>query len=270
MHDNSTMKVDGMALLGREPAKRASEVNETMHSDPQRLAQAQTNYEENQHSNNATKDVPSMHGLPLMGEWIVCASGKASECCQQLAGVDGDAGRKAKPVDTMNVPEALVTMSIDLENSDSGDILHMHLGSTSWQAGDVNRLGDRVDGANSWTDGSTCQVDASKGLTDGPSRSNDSETDVIGHAEGARMYLGIGDMKHAVFEMDGIRSHADMSTGHGEALSVESNTIKPISAPKRLPDESDGLRNQMDASSIRMDAYTIGNKIETTKAQMAA
>ncbi|KIM60690.1 hypothetical protein SCLCIDRAFT_1216601 [Scleroderma citrinum Foug A] len=43
MHDNSTMKVDGMALLGREPAKRASEVNETMHSDPQRLAQAQTN-----------------------------------------------------------------------------------------------------------------------------------------------------------------------------------------------------------------------------------
>ena len=36
--DNSTTKVDGTALLGGEPAKRAPEVDETMRSDPQRLA----------------------------------------------------------------------------------------------------------------------------------------------------------------------------------------------------------------------------------------
>ena len=43
-------------------------------------------------------------------------------------------------------------------------------------------------------------------------------------------YLGIGDVKHAVFETDGVRSHADMPTGHGEAPSVESNTTKPVNA----------------------------------------
>ena len=113
--DNSTTKVDETALLGRELAKRAPEVNETMRSNPQRLVQAQTNFEDNQRSKNATKDVPSTHGLPLEGEWIVCVSGKAScemgtsksgsiddeveafvqmptKSSQQLAGVDGDAG----------------------------------------------------------------------------------------------------------------------------------------------------------------------------------
>lgn len=113
--DNSTTKVDETALLGGEPAKRAPEVDKTMRSNPQRLARAQTNFEENQRSKNATKDVPSTHGLPLEGEWIVCASGEAScemgtsesgsvddeveafvqmptKSSQQLAGVDGDTG----------------------------------------------------------------------------------------------------------------------------------------------------------------------------------
>ena len=110
-HNNSTTNVDGTALLGRELAKRAPEVNEALCSDPLRLTQAQTNFEENQHNGNAKIDVPSTYRLPLEGEWIVCASGEMgmsksagvddkveaftqmlAECCQQLAGVDGDAG----------------------------------------------------------------------------------------------------------------------------------------------------------------------------------
>ena len=86
----------------------------------------QTNFEESQRSENAKIDIPSAHGLPLEGEWIICASGEAScemgmsesagvddkaevvaqmlaERCQQLAGTDGDAGRKVEPMDTTNV-----------------------------------------------------------------------------------------------------------------------------------------------------------------------
>ena len=64
-------------MLGGEPAKRAPEVDEAMHSDPLRLTQAQTNFEENQCNGNAKIDIPSTYGLPLEGEWIVCASGEA-------------------------------------------------------------------------------------------------------------------------------------------------------------------------------------------------
>ena len=57
------------ALLGGELAKRAPEVNETMRSNSLRLAQVQTNFEENQHSKNTKINVPSTYGLPLEGEW---------------------------------------------------------------------------------------------------------------------------------------------------------------------------------------------------------
>ena len=83
-----------------------------------------------------------------------------AEGCQQLAGMNGDAGRKAEPMDTMNVPKALITASIDLENLDCGDIPHMYLGSTNLHAGDANGPGNR-------TDGLSYQADGSRGLTDG-------------------------------------------------------------------------------------------------------
>ena len=278
-----------------------------MRSDPQRLAQPQTNYEENQRSRNAKIDVPGAHRLPLEGEWIVCASSKAScemgmnertsvddevevfaktptECCQQLVGMDGDAGRKAKPADTLNKTEALVTMLIDLENPGGGDMPLMYLASTNWRAGDLNGLGSQTDGLNCEADVSTGQVDVLRGWTDTLEVSSSTEMASVSQGDDAEMYPGIGDTKRAVFEMDGVRSRADTSTGHGKAPSVESNTINPInmmetirsprkkqkppdspiSAPKRLPDESDGLGNQTDASSIRMDAYTVGNETETT------
>ena len=114
-HDNSTTDVNRTALPGGELAKRAPEVDEAQHSNSLRLAQVQTNFEENQHNGNAKIDILSTYGLPLKGEWIVCASGKAScemgtskstgvddeaeaftqtlaESCQQLAGMDGDTG----------------------------------------------------------------------------------------------------------------------------------------------------------------------------------
>ena len=308
--NNSTTNVDGTALLGGALVKRTcpvDKVDKTMHSDPQRLVQAQTNYEENQHSGNTKINVPGAHGLLLKGEWIVCVSSKAScemgmnehtsvdnevevfaktptECCQQLVSTDGDAGQKAKPVDTLNETEALVTMLINLENPGGGDMPHMYLASTNWCAGDLNGLGSQTDGLNCKVDVSTGQVDILRGWMDTLEVSSSAETASVSQGDDAETYPGIGDTKHAVFKMDGIGSHVDTSTGHGKALSIESNTIKPInvmetirspqkkqnppdspiSAPKQLPGESDGLGNQTDALSIRMDAYTIGNKTETT------
>ena len=207
-----------------------------------------------------------------------------AESCQQLASMDGDAGRKAEPTDTTNVPKALATTLIDSENLDRGDIPRMYLRSTNWRAGNPNGLGSQMDGSSCKVDVSTGQVDVLRGWTDTLEVSSSAEMASVSQGDDAETYPGIGDTKRAIFETDGIRSHADMSTGHREAPSIESNTIKPvkameiirtprkkqkppdspISAPKWLPDEPGGLRNQTDASSICMDAYTIGNEIETT------
>ena len=55
-------------MLGGELAKRAPKVDEAQHSNPLRLAQVPTNFEENQCNGNAKIDVLSAYGLPLKGE----------------------------------------------------------------------------------------------------------------------------------------------------------------------------------------------------------
>ena len=66
--DNSTTDVNRTALLGGELAKRAPKVDEAQHSNPLRLAQVQTIFEENQCNGNAKINVLSAYGLPLKGE----------------------------------------------------------------------------------------------------------------------------------------------------------------------------------------------------------
>ena len=237
------MKVNETALLGGEPAKRAPEVDKTMHSNPLRLTQAQTNFEENQHSKNAKIDVPSTYGLPLEGEWIVCVSGEAScemgmsesagiddkveaftqmlaEGCQQLAGVNGDAGQKAEPTDTTNVPKALITASIDSENLDRGDIPHMYLGSTNLHAGDAIGPGNQMDGLS-------YQADGSRGLTDGLgaqmdtlSVSDSPEMASISHGDDLGTYLGAGGAKHSTEVTEGFGSYTDPSSAWTGVLSA--------------------------------------------------
>ena len=304
--DNSTTKVDETALLGGEPAKRAPEVDETMRSNPQRLMQAQT-IEENQRSKNATKDIPGTHGLPLEGEWIVCVSGEAScemgtsesrsvddeveafvqmptKSSQQLAGVDGDTGRKVEPTDTTNVPEALVTASNNLENLDCGDIPHMYLRSMNWCAGDPNGLGSQMDELSCEADVSTGQVDVLRGWTETLSMSDSPETAGISCGDNLGMYLGAGGAKCSAEVTEGFGSHMDPSSARTGVLSVgtdvnmtvnEAETISMRPVQLKLPkpptggknghaDETDGSRNHPSMSSTHMDGYTIGNMMETT------
>ncbi|KIM67355.1 hypothetical protein SCLCIDRAFT_21205 [Scleroderma citrinum Foug A] len=72
--------VNRMALLGREPAERASGVDEGdgMEREPQmRLPKTELFCEETrQHNGNAEDNIPIANRLPLEGEWTVYPSGK--------------------------------------------------------------------------------------------------------------------------------------------------------------------------------------------------
>jgi len=75
--------INRTALLGREPAERASGVNKGDKTECDSQSQLQqTNFyceESRQHDANVNSNVPKAHGLPLEGEWLVCASGEASD-----------------------------------------------------------------------------------------------------------------------------------------------------------------------------------------------
>ena len=58
----------------------------------------------------------------------------AAECCQQLGMADVDPGCGAEPAEMPNEPEMLITMSIQSEGPDSGDISCMYLGGSSIEA----------------------------------------------------------------------------------------------------------------------------------------
>jgi len=275
------------ALLGGEPAKKASIVDEG--DETERDGQSQLQQiefyckEDRQHEENA--NVPNAHGAPLEGEWAVCASGESRESkgCERGTSVrtciddaDGDAGREVKLADVPNESDTLVTTSIELESPYNGGIPRVHLGCTSWRASDANGAGNR-------TDGSTGQADGLRGLTDVLRTSNNAETDGMSSGEGAETYLGAGDAKRIVNAMGGVGSHANASSGHTDVPNVQTNANKPANTPeivsiprkrekppdspmetaRRRPDEPNGCGSHADASSARTHAHCVGNKTET-------
>ena len=264
--------------------------------------------ETNQRNENANRNVPITYRLLLKGEWTGYASGEASdpkgnenasnaaiehadgsrEQCR-LADVDGvvsegcnggtsermsvdeadgDPGREVEPADSPNEPEALVTVSIEPEDLDSGGIPHVRLGGTWMWTGDANGPGDQADGT--------------MGETDTSNASNRAETAGISSGEGVGMYLEAGGTKCIIDTTDGIESHADTLSGHMDVPNVQTDAKIPRNAPdtvsiprmkakppdlpfgtaKRIPDEPYGCRDHVDVSNARMDAYSIGNGME--------
>ena len=253
--------VDRMALLGGEPAERASGVDEGdgMECEPQmRLQQTILYCKEVQRSGIANRDVPITNRLPLEGEWTAYPSGKTSDL-------------DIEPADS----------PIELEDPRSGGIPHVHLRDTNWHAGDANGPGNRLDGSRGLVDGSGAQPDALSVL-------NDTEMVCVSHGEGAGTYLGTGDAKCGITEMDGVETHAEALTGHGDVLNVNMYAIKPenemqiVSIPRKrekppdlpveaarcAPEESDGLGDQMDTSSARTDIHSAGNETEMSEIEM--
>jgi len=325
--------VDGKAVLGGEPAERiqgVGEGDETERDGQSRLQQTIFYCKESrQHDENANANVPSAYRLPLEGEWLVCASGEASdwngdanasnaaiervdspsesrvaedtpgvesegckggtsgrasvdeletivECCQQLGMADGDGDRGVEPTGTPNESDALVIASIEAESPDSGGIPRVHLGSTSWRAGDVN-------GPGNGADGSTGQVDESRDSTDTLDMSNSAATAVISDGEDAETYLDVRGAKRVIDATDGVTRHADATTGYGDAPSVETDALttanateivstprkrkKPpdslVEAAKCAPDEPNGCGDPTDTSSVCTDVPNVETHAKT-------
>ena len=208
--------VDGMALLGREPAERArgiGEGNEMEREAQSRLQESKLLCREKvQCSGITNRDLPSTLRLPLMGEWLVCASGETSDSnAVESEACEGDAAERG---DAPNKLTELLTTTVEPYIGDGDTSMHVCLGSTSMRTGDTNRPGS--------------QADASRGQTDTPDASNNAETNVMDHGESASTYLRVRDVKRVVVEMCGTGTHADALTGQGEVPSVESDAIKPV------------------------------------------
>ena len=130
--------VNRTALLGGEPAERVCRVDK---GDGERESQSriqQTYFyckETGRGNEIANRNLPSALGLPLMGEWTVYPS-------SEMKSPNSGAGQEVEPVDVSNELETLVTLSIELEVPDNGEIPRVHLRGTSWWAGHANHLGD--------------------------------------------------------------------------------------------------------------------------------
>ena len=278
------------APLGGDPVERACRVNEgngTEHEPQSRLQESKFYCKEaHQHSGNANENVPNAYGLPLEGEWEVCASSEARDprssmnvpnatpehvhCPSESSETKDAEGVESEGCKgSTDEPMELLTMSVKPYVEDGELSACICLKGTRMWPGDV--------------DGPGCGTDVSKGLPDGtgaqmdaPSTSNKPETTGLSHREGARMYLGAGDTRRNVKETDGLVGHVETSTGPGDVLNIETYVIKPenetqiVSIPRRrekppdIPigparaasDESDGCRNHADASSACMDTHT--------------
>ena len=229
-HTNSMAKmakpqivnIDRTPPLGGKPAERACGVNEgngTKRKSKSRLQQMKLLCKEShQHSGNANRAIPDAYGLPLEGEWTVCTSSEAS-----------DSERDADMSNGLTEP---LTMTIELDNADSGGVPSVYLGGTHWHAGDTSHPEGQSDGLGCQTDGPNGQADGSRGSADALNTLNRAETEVIGHGEGASMYLGPGDSKCLVLEMDSTRNHMDMSNRSMDVPSIETDV--DISANKTV------------------------------------
>ena len=195
---------------------------------------------------------------------------------------NGSSGREVEPADSWNESETLVTTSIELEDPDSSEIPCVCLGGTHWHVGDASGPGRRTDGLTSQTDAARGQADVSRYWTDTLIVSDSAEMAVMSDSEGAGTYPGIRDVKHLILEMDGARNHADMSSGCGNILSVETHAIKPTNetANIRLPhkkvkppnipveaawqhsDEPNGFGDATDALSMPTDGPSIEMEME--------
>ena len=245
--------VDRTAVLGGEPAETVCGVDEGHEERKPQLRIQQTNFycEENrQRSGNANGNIPGTHGLPLVGEWIVCASGEASD--SKLGGIESEGC--ASGMDER--------ACVDEADGSEG-------------------LGDRADGSGRQSGDSSSQT-GPRGQADVLSTLNRAEMAGISRGEGAGVYLGAADAERVIDVTDGFGRQTDVSSGHWDLHSVETNANKPaeelqiISIPrekakppdspmktvKRTLDKPNGLGNQTDRSSVRTDAHSVGNETQ--------
>jgi len=145
----------------------------------------------------------------------------------------------------------------------------VHLGCTSWRAGDANGLGQGADGSNSQTDGSTVETDGSRAQTDALNASNGAETAGISNSEGAGTDVDAGGAKRVVDTTDGLGSRTDAIKPENatEIVSIPRKRKKPPDSPsgaaRRTPGDPNGCGNRTNASSRRTHASCVGIDAKT-------
>ena len=249
--------INRTATLGKDLATVACGVDEGNEMECNELRLQQTNLfckKVDQCNRNATEDVPSIHGVPLEGEWTVCASGEASN--PKVDGIESEGCKGGT-----DEPMELLTMSVEPDVEDGGDIPRVNLGN---------------------------QADGSRDQMDTLSMSNRAVTTGLSHSDGARTYLATRDTKRGVMETDGTGIHVDALSGRGDTLSVETNTSttanemqsvsiprkkakppdSPVDTARTTPVEPNGFGDHADGSDAWMDVQSVGYKRETAENEM--
>jgi len=227
-----------------------------------------------QRSNGHSKpriSLPRRHRLPLEGERVgAAANGYTPSSSGQST--------PQKLTATSNESDALVTISIESEDSGSGETFaRIRLGGMSPRADDANGPGRRMEMSKGQADESEGRTDESRARADASTMPNEAKTVVVSHRTGAGTYLSTGDAKRTVDETDGIGSHADASSGHRDALNASNGAVMGSMScrgsaetylgaadAKRGADATDGIASHADASNGQTDAPCVQTDAITT------
>ena len=186
--------VNRKALPGGELVNRASRVNGMPDGRQPQAQQGKLHHKRSQRNENAKRNIPSAHRVPLEGEWSVCASGRVRDlnldsCGRgvgerasvdkwswpvemprptmwipgycQLGRVDGNASCKETSADGQDESAKLVPMTVELDDPGGSETPHVCLGGTKTQVGKVESHRSRVDKLNGQANESRGQAKAS-------------------------------------------------------------------------------------------------------------
>ena len=241
--------VDGMALLGREPAERArgiGEGDETERKAQSRLQELKLLCREiDQCSGIANGDIPITNRLLLEGEWTLYASGEMSNLNGNTDALNAAIERVDSPSESRVAED---TPRVELEGRKGGmsegasvdeadgsaghgtgpadmlnelmEFIAVLIKPEDLGSGEIPRVylggmqmcADDANRPGNGADASSYQMDGLTGQTDASNASNGPEMAGMSCGEGAGTYLGTGDVKRDGDETDGIGSHMDLPT----------------------------------------------------------
>ena len=278
--------VNGKALPGSELANRARRVDEANEMPDGRQLQAQQvklHHKRSQRNENAKRNIPSAHGVPLEGEWSMCASGQVIDS-RDNASMSNTAVEHA---DSSDEHEKLA--GVDREKSDSrrrGMGKRRYIGEWSWPVEKPRPIVRMPKGC--------CQL----GRADG--NASCKETSADGQGESGKLVptmveldnpgggetpsVCLGGTKTRVGEVESHGGQADESNGQANrsrgqvAASTVLNTCETSSmgnnggtaarsdagGARRDGPGPDGHANRSDASNGHRDVPDTGNGMNTT------
>ena len=284
-----TADVDGKALPGSELAKRANEANaadETPDGRQPQPQQRQLYHKGSQRNENAKRNIPSAHGVPLEGEWSVCASGRVRDSKSDSRG--GGMGKRTSvdewswpvetPRPTVRIPKGycqlgradsasceetsvdsqgesgrLVPTTVELVDPGGSEKPRMCLGGTKMRIGKVESHGCQPDKSRGQANESRGQVDALTVL-------NTCKTVAMGNGDGTGTRSDAGGASCDGVGPNGHANRSDVSSGHMDVpgicngTNMTADTTETISTYQNAPQMQNspvnaGRRDQVESRS---------------------